>query len=339
MSQEMGATTTTTMTTTATTTANPVGRAFARLLELTSRTESPVPLALFRIGTGLAMLWLVVPMLLTTVGRDVVTFAFLDRESGGYRNLGGTWGADLLGGATPDAIFGLLWLSALCGALMVVGVFGRVPILVAAVATRVALSQNMDVSGAGDALLGNALLLLLLGDVTATLSLDCWLRTGGSGGKRRFVDDTPIAAWPRQLAVVQLCIVYTSTGLQKLVSMAWTPFDGFSALYQILQSPHWARFPDLMTDTGGALALPFSLLTAITIVWEVSFVVVLFRRRLRLLYALIGVGVHVGILVLMEVGVFSIISIAFYPVLFSPQTLAAARDLRDRLQRRRRIAP
>ncbi len=61
---------------------------------------------------------------------------------------------------------------------MVLGLFGRLPVLVAAVATRIALSQNMEVSGAGDALLGNALLLLLLGDVTATLSLDCRLRTG-----------------------------------------------------------------------------------------------------------------------------------------------------------------
>lgn len=314
-----------------------MGAAWQRLVALTSTTESPLPLALFRIGVGFSLLWLVLPMLLTRVGRDVVVFAFVDRGAGGYRSLGGTWGADLLGGATPDVVFGLLWLSALCGVLLVVGLFGRVPVLVAAVATRIALSQNLDVSGAGDALLGNALLLLLLGDVTATWSLDCWWRRRADqvGGTARFVDDTPIAAWPRQLAAVQICIVYSSTGLQKLVSMAWTPFDGFSALYQILQSPHWARFPDLMTSTGGALAIPFALLTAVTIVWEVTFLVVLFKRHWRPVYVVVGVAIHLGILVLMEVGVFSIISVAFYPVLFSPKTLAAISRGRARWQARR----
>ncbi|MDP2342563.1 MAG: HTTM domain-containing protein [Deltaproteobacteria bacterium] len=305
-------------------------KALRRLLALTSTTESPVPLALFRIGVGVSILWLVVPMLLTTVGRDVVGFSFIDQAAGGYRNLKGSWGADLLGGATPEVIFGLLWVSALCGLLLVLGLFGRVPVLVAAITTHIALQQNMDVSGAGDALLGNALVLLMLGDITATLSLDCWFRQRGRPLRAALIDDTPIAAWPRQLAVVQLCIVYTSTGLQKLVSMAWTPFDGFSALYQILQSPHWARFPDLMTDTGGALAIPFALMTGVTIVWEVTFIVVLFKRKWRPIYAFVGVGVHIGILIFMEVGVFSIISVAFYPVLFSPQTLAAIRGLRYR---------
>jgi hypothetical protein len=297
-----------------------------KLLASTSTTESPLPLALFRIGVGVSMLWLIVPMLVTTVGRDVVVFAFVDRESGGYRNLSGTWGADLFGGATPDVVFGLLWVSALCGLLMVLGLFGRVPILIAAITTRIALSQNMDVSGAGDALLGNALLLLLLGDVTASLSLDCRLRTG------RFLDATPISAWPRQLAAVQICVVYTSTGLQKLVSMAWTPFDGFSALYQILQSPHWARFPDLIPSTNGALAIPCAVLTGVTIIWEVTFILVLFKKHWRPWYVVVGVGVHLGILILMEVGVFSIISVAFYPVLFSPQTLEAVHRLRARFR-------
>jgi Trk K+ transport system NAD-binding subunit len=121
------------------------------------------------------------------------------------------------------------------------------------------------------------------------------------------------------LAVLHLCIVYTTTGLQKLVSTAWTPLDGFSALFQILQSPHWARFPDLIPTTGSALAVPLGLLTAVTIVWEVCFFVVLWNPRLRLVFLLVGVGVHLGIFALMEVGIFSVLSLAFYPVLLSPE--------------------
>lgn len=319
-----------------------LARLSAGLLELTSRRESPTPLALFRIGVGISLLWLLLPMLLTHVGHDVVVFAFVDRAFGGYRNLHGTWGADLLGGPTPVVITSLLWASAVSGLLMVLGLFGRAPVLVAAICTRIGLSQNMDVSGAGDALVGNALLLLLLGDVTATLSLDCWLRSkreadplaAGKSGPR-CCDRTLIASWPRQLAVVQLCIIYTSTGLQKLVSTAWSPFDGFSALYQILQSPHWAKYPALISETNGALALPLAVMTAVTIVWEVTFFLVLFRRGWRCAYVIVGIGVHAGILLLMEVGVFSVVSMAFYPVLFSPQTVAETLRMRDRLFRRR----
>jgi len=296
-----------------------LGRCGRWVVAVTSTLEAPLPLALFRIGVGLSILLLVLPLLGSSAGRDVVRFSFCDVGSGGYRALAGTWGSRLFGGAVPDVIFPLLAVAAVSGCFVVVGLFGRLPVLVAAITTRIVFSQNMDVSGAGDALLGNALFLLLLGDVTATLSLDCRWRTG------RFVDATPVPAWPRKLAVLHLCIVYTTTGLQKLVSTAWTPLDGFSALFQILQSPHWARFPDLIPTTGSALAVPLGLLTAVTIVWEVCFFVVLWNPRLRLVFLVVGVGVHLGIFALMEVGIFSVLSLAFYPVLLSPELLRLLR--------------
>ncbi len=304
---------------------------FARwMLAVTSTKEPPTAMALVRIGVGLALVFLLVPFLFTAQGRDVIVFAFCDVGSGGYREVGGVFGIDALGGPVPGVVFPLL-AGALTGAVfMVVGLFGRVPVFVALICTRMVFAQNADTSGAGDALLANALLLLLLCDCTATLSLDCRLRTGS------FVDRTPLPAWVRRVALLQLCLVYSATGLQKLVSTAWTPLDGFSALYQILQSPHWARFPDLMIDTRGALIVPMSLMTAVTIVWECSFLIVLRKVRWRLAYAAIGVGVHVGIFALMQVGIFSIVSIALYPVLFSSEVIAQARGLWDRV---RRFAP
>jgi hypothetical protein len=292
-----------------------IARAFDRLVAATSTTEPGTAFAAFRITTSLAMLVLLVPLLTTSAGRLVVRFALAERTTapgvGGYRNLPTTPLMDLLGGATLSTQTMLLAVSAVCAVLMLVGLFGRVPVLVAAVATKVAFGQNYDVSGAGDALLANALFLLLLGDCTSTWSLDCRLRTG------RFVDDTPIAAWPRRLALLQLVVMYTSTGLQKLVSTAWSPLDGFSALFQILQSPQWARFPHLVEDAGAALVVPMALLTAMTILWECSFFVVLWKREWRWFYALAGVAIHVGIFALMEVGAFSFLSMAFYPVLFA----------------------
>jgi hypothetical protein len=319
----MTATATATPTTTTTARRSLLGRAWTALVQATSTQEPGTPLAQFRIGVATALLVLVLPLLWSAEGPLVVRFAFTERAAavgaGGYRDLSTTWLMDLLGPATPALQHAVLVVLALAAALMLVGWCGRVPVLVAAVGSKLAFGQNFDVSGAGDALLGNALFLLLLGDCTATWSLDCRLRTG------RFVDDTPVPAWPRRLAVLQLAVMYTSTGLQKLVSTAWSPLDGFSALFGILQSPQWARFPQLVATHGRWLVVPLALLTALTTVWEVSFVVVLWKRRWRALYAVVGAALHAGILLLLEVGVFSLLSVAFYPTLFARRSSTTTR--------------
>jgi hypothetical protein len=290
-------------------------RAWKTLIRETSTTEPGTTFALFRMATALALLALLLPLVTSPTGERVLRFAFTETtgngSSGGYRDLVTTPLMELLGGASEPVQRALVWVSVGCAGLMLVGLFGRTPVVCAAVSTRVLLGQNHDVSGAGDALLANALFLLALGRCTQTLSLDAWWRTG------RFVDPTPIPAWPRRLAVLQLAVMYTSTGLQKLVSTAWTPVDGCSALFQILQSPHWARFPGLVAQMGRWLVAPLALLTAVTTLWECTFFVVLWKRRWRWLYAATGVFVHLGIAVLMEVGVFSWLSMAFYPLLFS----------------------
>jgi hypothetical protein len=322
-------TTTTTATTTMTTTKRPsrVSRGWTWLVQATSTREPGTSLAQFRIGVAAALLVLVLPLLWTAEGPLVVRFAFTERAAavgaGGYRDLSTTSLMDLLGPATPSVQHGVLVVLAVAAVLMLVGWCGRVPVLVAAVGAKLAFGQNFDVSGAGDALLGNALFLLLLADCTATWSLDCRLRTG------RFVDDTPVPAWPRRLAVLHLAVMYTSTGLQKLVSTAWSPLDGFSALFGILQSPQWARFPLLIVTYGSWLVLPLALLTALTTAWEVSFFVVLWKRRWRALYALVGLALHAGIFALLEVGVFSLLSVAFYPTLFARRssTLSSSTDV------------
>lgn len=278
--------------------------------------EDGAAIALVRIALGLAVLLLVVPFVATDAGPEIVAFAFCDDDVGGYRGIVGTPGIRFFGGARPEVALGLLTAAAVAAVFMVLGLFGRLPALVAGVTTHIVFIQNSDVSGGGDALLGNALFLLLLANCTQTLSLDARLRTG------RFLDPTPIAAWPRKLVLVQLAIVYTVTGVQKLVSSAWTPLDGFSALYQILQSPQWARDPDLVVWTGGWLVLPAALLSIVTIVWEVFFFVVLIDRRWRWLFAVTGIAMHAGILLLMEVGAFSWLSMSFYPAMFAPEAAA-----------------
>lgn len=294
-------------------------RAWSWMFAQRAAVEDGAPVALMRIGVGCALLVLVVPFVCTSAGQEIVRFAFVDDGVGGYRDIGGTPVMRWLGGPTPAVVQALLTTSLVAGVLIVLGLFGRVPVLVAAVCTRLVYLQNGDVSGGGDALLGNALFLLLLADCTSTLSLDCRWRTG------RFVDPTPINAWPRKVALVQLAIIYTATGLQKLVSTSWTPLDGFSALYQILQSPQWARFPTAIEAADGWLVVPMAVGTAVTIVWECTFGLVLVKKSWRPLFAVVGLGIHIGIIVLMEVGIFSWLSLAFYPVMFPLASAHVAR--------------
>src|SRR5262249_28786068 len=147
--------------------------------------------------------------------------------------------------------------------------------------------------------------------------------------------------------------VYTMAGVQKL-SPIWTPLGDYSAIYWVLQSPNWRRFDMRWT----AWIYPLTqVATALTWFWEVSapalLLVFYFRRTrdrpgrlrrlfnardLRLVYAGFGVVVHTSIFVLMDVGPFSFIALAFYFLLWSPREWRRANPARCILLRRRRPA-
>ena len=143
--------------------------------------------------------------------------------------------------------------------------------------------------------------------------------------------------------VVQLVLMYSSTGLQK-VSTHWVPGGDMAALYYIMQQPSWQRFDLSWTAWVHPLT---QLATLGTWLWEVGSPVLLlafwYRRTrggggwlratlnridARSLFALFGALVHAGIHALMDVGPFSYVSIALYPALFSPDELRQWRTAR-----------
>lgn len=283
-----------------------------RLLgRLVSGTEVGTSLALMRIGIALSLWIELLQFALTDFGREVLVFGFADASQGGYRSIRPSFLLEALGGATPEALYALVWTDLLLSSCLLVGLFGRLVALACLVLTVSIIGPSSPVSGGDDQLLAAGLFTLTVSDCTSTLSLDCFLREGKWSSQRE------IPSWPRRLGLWQLAIVYGTTGLQKLVSTAWLPFDGFSALYQILQSPNWARLPELVERTNGALVVPLALATALTIIWECTFPIVLWQRRLRLAYALVGIGLHVGIWLTLEVGQFGLLALSFYPCLFA----------------------
>jgi len=228
---------------------------------------------------------------------------------------------DLLGGPATATVHGLLGAALLGGLGMVLGFGGRVTTFLTLQAFQAVTDLNPQAGGSYDYLMDNALWLLVLGGGTQTLSLDARLRTGS------WRPEATSGSWCRWLILYQLVLMYWSTGLHK-VSAHWTPAGGFSALYYSLQQPSWHRFdmtwaahvyPLTQVATAGTwvfeLAAPFLL----WIVWmhgrpEASSVWVrrVRRARLRRVWASYGITLHGVIFLLMEVGPFSWITLAYY---------------------------
>ncbi|MEZ4294509.1 MAG: HTTM domain-containing protein [Polyangiaceae bacterium] len=294
---------------------------------LMSRKERGDAMALFRIATGVVVVWVLAGLLAT----GLVDILWVDRAHGGYRALGsGPYLVRWLGGPTPGVIHGLTILTIVGGCAVILGLGGRLSAFVTLQGYIALQRLDGNASGSSDILVTNALWLLVLARSTATLSVDCKLRTGS------FWSEEEISAFPRYLGILQLVVMYWATGMQK-VSVYWFPAGSYSALYYILQQPTWQRF----SMTWAARVYPLTQVsTAVTWLWEVSapllVLVYYFRytaerggrlRRwanrwdLRLGWAAVGVMLHLLIFTAMDVGHFSQISLCFYVCVLHPDEL------------------
>jgi hypothetical protein len=311
---------------------------WAAWVALLSRQEAGTTLALFRIATALVVLY----SLMSIAAAGLVEVLWVDEAYGGYRSLPtNRWVLRALGGANPSAIWALWSISFVGAVAMLAGLGGRGPIAALVLAYPPLATVNGDASGGYDLMIGTALFLLLLGRANATLSIDCRRSTG------HWTSDELVMAWPRYIVVFQLVIIYTSTGLHKL-SADWVPGGGQAALYWVFQDPTWNRYDirELAATWYGVTQVA----TLVTWCWEVGTVAMLavfyfrytadrpgrvraaFNRfDLRKPWALVGVGLHIGILILLEVGPFSWISLSYYLCLWSPDEI---RSVLGRIKRR-----
>jgi hypothetical protein len=294
-----------------------------RLVHWMTRPESDVAIAAWRVLVAACALYIGV---IGLTDRSTTMF-WVDEVHGGIGTARMTFWVELLGGLNPESVRAACWLDIGCSIVLMVGVFPR---LMSAVTLTTTLSLTRLAPGlasAGDALLVCALFLLAVSPHGKSLTLVHRLRSG------RWIDDGRVEGYGRRLGHWQLVVMYVTTGLQKTVSSAWTPLGGGIALHGILQSPQWARFHDLPL---GWMEPMLRIGSMMTWCWEIGFVVVLFKPQWRVLTAIIGVGFHIGIYALMEVGVFSMVSLAMYPVLFSgDEWRTGLRALSDAMARRR----
>lgn len=308
---------------------------WSRFVAWIGAEEDGTSLALFRIGVGLSILYTVGIM----VGRGLVDVLWIDADYGGLNSFRNPWLIDLMGDASPGLVWTFVGLSLLSGIGMTIGFGGRAMALVAFLSTTNLLDLNNQAGGSYDELLSNALWLCLLGGGFRTLSVDARLRTG------QWWPEVRVVAIVRWLAAWQLVLMYGSTGLQK-VSAYWVPGGEASALYYILQQPSWHRFDMSFM----AWVFPLTQLSTIVIwFWEVFaplwIVALAWDRRgpdgtkpttglrglsnrlgVRWVYFVVGVGMHLIIHATMDVGPFSIVSLAFYAVMVHPEEWRAFGD-------------
>jgi hypothetical protein len=152
------------------------------------------------------------------------------------------------------------------------------------------------------------------------------------------------------MLVFQLALMYWSTGMQK-VSSGWVPGGKADALWYILQQPTWQRmpmewaaplFPLTQVATLGTWTFeqtaPLLLLAAFyrnTRTRGGRLRALANRIDLRTKYLLVGIAMHIGIEVSMEVGAFSLASLSLYFCCYHPDEWRA---LGRRLFRRPAIA-
>lgn len=164
-----------------------------------------------------------------------------------------------------------------------------------------------------------------------------------------------VPRWSRRLVILQLLVLYFTAGIQK-AAVAWWPWGGFSALYVVLQDPAVARFP---FDWLKALYPLTQLLTATTMVFELGAIAVPFVYWFRAtrtrggwlraqcnrfpvvpLWLLLGLAMHLGIAVTMQLGIFPWTVLSLYPAFFHPHEVRRAlRSLPDGRPPRQRILP
>jgi hypothetical protein len=301
-----------------------------RWVTFLARREAGTSLALFRIACGLGVLLSVGSVAL----HGLVPVIWLSSKDGGYRELtDAPWLLDQLGGITPLNVWAVVGSALLSGLLLVLGLGGRLPALVALQACMALADVNPQTGGSDDLMLANSLWLLVLSRSTATLSLDCRLRSG------RWTSGEPVPAWPRYLAIYQLVLTYWATGVQK-VGIQWTPAGDYSALYYILQIPSWQR----RDMTWLAWVYPLTqVATAVAWLWENAAPLLLLalwyratperpgwlracanRVGFRRLYVAVGLCMHGSLAVLMNVEPFNWVTLSYYVCLFGPEEWQAA---------------
>jgi hypothetical protein len=187
------------------------------------------------------------------------------------------------------------WMWPAYGASMVIlsmftiGLWTRVTSVLALVVT-ISFAHRVPVAMFGlDQINGMLTLYLAIGPSGRALSVDRWLAIRRGQARELWNAPSVGANLSQRLINVHMCVIYLFAGLSKLQGEAWwngeAMWRAFSNLeYQSVDMTWLAWHPRLL-----------DLITHISVLWEVSFCILVWRPRLRPLVLAMAIVLHVGI--------------------------------------------
>jgi hypothetical protein len=299
-----------------------------RYIAFWNEQEAPDALGLLRITFGLAVIGNVLEIM---IFGDVVEM-FADIPHGGiFAFERDRWHYSLFQYLPPTR--GWVWTLAIAqlaaAVTLTLGLFSNLSAFVVLAVHLSFLDRIPLFRFSSDDVYSVGLYLMLVTPIGAAFSLDAAWR-----GKGR----AQIGKWARRLFMAQLAIIYSRTGLVKLGS-SWSFMDDWSAIYLSLNLPGVCRWK------GDWAAWIYPLTQASTFVfswWEFTFFVLplnqYLRRRprknvfawllsrydLRPVYQGLGVCMHLGILIAMDLGMFSPVMWSLYPAYLMPHEARAS---------------
>ncbi len=171
------------------------------------------------------------------------------------------------------------------------GVGTRVTSLLAFLIT-ISYSQRVPVANFGlDQILGMLCLYMAIGPSGASLSFDSWLlrRISAKHSARTSVAMLPSAQMVLRLIQIHVCIIYFWAGFAKLKGDSWWTGE---AMWQVIANQEYQTID--LTWMAYVPWLPY-LIAHVTVAWEVSFCILVWRPRWRPLMLGIGTLMHLGI--------------------------------------------
>jgi hypothetical protein len=208
-------------------------------------------------------------------------------------------------------------------------------------------SRNWLNTYGGDAVLRMMLFYLGFAPTGAAWSIDSLLRRYREGARLANHRDPSVVAfserrreperafiWPLRLMQIQICLVYFTTGMAKLRGVGW--FEG-TALTMVLANPTFIRFDYSILDNSKIVGWLCRLATQLTFWWEISFSLLVLQRHTRWVALALGVCMHMGIILFLQIHWFGYIMIATY-LAFLPNALFARAAQWLRVQLRKHTA-
>ena len=196
---------------------------------------------------------------------------------------------------------------------MTVGFASSISVMLAMFLSVVQLAWNhLPLSGA-DSALRAFLFCLMWADCGAVWSVDAWIqrtRIASPGNEPIY----PIA--PLRLLRFQIALIYFNAGLWKLLNPFWR--NG-SAVHYVLETNVYHRFPVLLPATFDWV---IPVLTYGTLFWELAFAFLLLFGPTRRVAIALGILLHVGMLLTIEIGPFHWVMLASYLAFLDPRTVS-----------------